>query len=216
MKFDSWEDLHDPDSGELDDDAAGVYSAELCRRFADSPEASELPRAPKETGWSETQLSLAASHLGVTASEMTPMDLAEVLFELFPRKVVVDADEAPEIVRELDAFWCFVQREFDYSEAQGCLDLLRDGATEMLSEELGNSAVYGPGKQFAFFAIEGGYDLTTEAGRTEAMLAYNETLGPVPPTLQARRQEPRNQFARQKKRRKVASVSRRKNRRRKK
>jgi len=38
--------------------------------------------------------------------------LREILFDLFPRKVSTSADEADEIIRELQAFWTFLQREY--------------------------------------------------------------------------------------------------------
>jgi hypothetical protein len=42
---------------------------------------------------------------------MTPGNLREILFDIFPRKVSAEPDEAPNMVRELQEFWKFLQRE---------------------------------------------------------------------------------------------------------
>ena len=53
------------------------------------------------------------SQVGTISSvvEMTPDNLREILFDIFPRKVSAEPDEAPNIVRELQEFWKFLQRE---------------------------------------------------------------------------------------------------------
>jgi len=45
------------------------------------------------------------------------IQLRELLFDIFPRKVSADAEEAPQAIRELQAFWQFAQREFQLENA---------------------------------------------------------------------------------------------------
>lgn len=52
--------------------------------------------------------------------------MCAILFDPFPHKVSASADEAPEIIRELQAFRQFLQREFHLENAAVCLTVLDD------------------------------------------------------------------------------------------
>jgi hypothetical protein len=66
------------------------------------------------------------SQVGTISSvvEMTPDNLREILFDIFPRKVPAGLDEAPNMVRELQEFWKFLQREYQLENAAACLKVL--------------------------------------------------------------------------------------------
>ncbi len=175
MDFDIRRDLSPPD-GDPDEAASREYIDTLFERFLASPEAEALPQPEEELGWVVNQLRLGIDYLGVTPTETSPGDLHEIVFEIFPRKVMVEASEAPVIVSELAAFWLFLEREFGLDNAAACLEVFGDDAASRLGTELANPANFGPAKQFGAFSEQAGFDLTTEAGRAQAMLAYNAAL----------------------------------------
>ncbi len=225
MSFDIRRDL--APGGELDEDASRKYIDSLFELFADSPEAKALPQAEEDLGWSVNQMRLGIDYLGATPPRTSPAELDEIVFEIFPRKVSVGAAEASAIVRELEAFWRFLEREFRLANAAPCIELLGAGAASRLQAKLSDPANFGPAKQFTMFSQEAGFDLSTEAGMTEAMLGYNAAIGasrslpadplgaesgsssnPVPP-------RPARSRSRRKARRRAAKASRKKNRKRK-
>ncbi len=57
------------------------------------------------------------------------------MFDLVPRKVSTSADEAEEIVQELQAFWTFLQREFSPANAATCLKVLDEKAARELKKD---------------------------------------------------------------------------------
>ncbi len=225
MSFDIRKDLA-PD-GELGEGAAREYIETLFERFTASPEARALPQAEEELGWAVTQVQLGIDYLGATPPETSPAELNEIVFEIFPRKVTVEASEASAIVRELEAFWRFLGREFQLANAAACLELLDGGAASRLEAELSDPANFGPAKRFAMFSQGAGFDLGSEAGTAEAIQAYNAALSasPTPPvgSLGAelgRSQQPATHKSarprsRRKARRRAAKASRKKNRKRK-
>ncbi len=225
MSFDIRRDL--APAGDLDEDAAREYIDTLFERFTASPEARALPQAEEDLGWSFTQMRLGIDYLGATPPETSPAELNEVVFEIFPRKVSVEAAEASAIVRELEAFWRFLGREFQLVNAAACLELFGEGAASRLEAKLRDPANFGPAKRFAMFSREAGFDLGTEAGTAEAMLAYNAALGASPALPagplgaqpgQSRKPAPKKaprSRSRRKARRRAAKASRKKNRKRK-
>ena len=80
------------------------------------------------------------SQVGTISSvvEMTLDNLREILFDIFPRKVSAEPDEAPNMVRELQEFWKFLQREYQLENAPACLKVLDDRAVRTLRACFGN------------------------------------------------------------------------------
>lgn len=132
--------------------------------------------SPDSLGWAFTQLRLGIVHLGVIPPDTSPVDLDEIVFEIVPRKVTVQASAATEIVQKLTAFWSFLQREFGLENAAACLEVLERDAVARLEAELADSDNFGPAKRFAMFSKDLGYDLATEEGTAQAMLAYNTAI----------------------------------------
>jgi len=144
------------------------------------------------------------------------------LFDLFPQKVSADADEAPEIIHELQAFWKFLQREFHLENAAGCLKLLDDKAARRLEKEMSNPANFGMAKSLIMMGKARGFDMTTEEGINKWMVTYNAELAqgtgpriPLPAPSFSIYQGGSAAQSRNKTRRKIARDSRKKNRRKK-
>ena len=141
-----------------------------------SPEGLALRDEGVEGGWATMLIDFGLHYLSVTPPQMTPRHLREILFELFPRKVSAPADEAPEIIRELQAFWQFLQREFQLENAAACLGILNDRAARELQRKMSDPATFGIAKSFVMMGMERGFDLSTEEGINEWMATYNAEI----------------------------------------
>src|SRR5260370_12102331 len=107
---------------------------------------------------------------------MSPGDLREILFDIFPRKVSADADEAPNIIRELQAFWTFLQREFRLDNAADCLKILDDSAVRRLRRDMSDPANFDMAKSIVMMGKARGFDMTTEEGINEWITTYNSEM----------------------------------------
>ena len=172
MAFNIRQSLFDRD-GMLREKAAEQYKEQLSKLFFESPEGQALLDEGIESGWSDMMVDFGMSYLGVTPATMSPGDLREILFDLFPRKVSAEADEAPEVIRELQYFWKFIEREFHLKNAAACLKILDDEAANELKEEMSNPANFGMAKSFVMMGKDQGFDMSTEEGLREWMETFN-------------------------------------------
>lgn len=175
MAFDIHQQVFDRDGVPLEKKAQ-KYREQLMELFVQSPEGQALRQEDIEPGWADMLLDFSINYLSVTPPQMTAGDLREVLFELFPRKVSTTPDEAEEIVRELHAFWTFLQREFHLANAADCLKALDEKAARRLKKELDNPANFGIAKSFVMMGLQRGFDLSSEEGINEWMETYNKEL----------------------------------------
>lgn len=159
--------------GELDEKKARAYQDQLLELFDASPEAQALIEEDIQPGWISMLIEFGFNYLGVTPAQMTPGNLREILFEIFPRKVSAEADEAPDVIRELQAFWQFMQREFHLANAAANLEILDDKAVRQLKKEMSNPANFGIAKSFIMMGMAQGFDMSTEEGINTWMNTYN-------------------------------------------
>src|SRR6266566_345938 len=162
--------------GELDEKKAAEYREQLFDLFVESPEGQALIEEGIEPGWADMMMEYSFGYIGVTPPQMTPGQLREVLFDIFPRKVSAEAEEAPNIIRELQAFWKFLQREFQLENAAACLKVLDDKAARQLKQEMSNPANFGMAKSLVMMGKARGFDMTTEEGLNEWVETYNAEL----------------------------------------
>ena len=175
MTFNIHQQVFDRDGMPLEKKAS-QYQDQLLQLFEQSPEGQTLREEGIEAGWASMLIDFGMHYLSVTPPKMTPRDLREILFELFPRKVSAPADEAPEIIRELQAFWQFLQREFQLENAAACLGILNDRAARELQRKMSDPATFGIAKSFVMMGMERGFDLSTEEGINEWMATYNAEI----------------------------------------
>jgi len=173
--FDIHQDIRD-EHGEQDEARTQEYIDGLMTEFAQSAEAQPIQQTSGGVTWAAMMLEYAFNYLGCTPSEMTLRDFNEVLFELFPRKVSVEADQAGTIVAELRAFWSFVARQYGLDNARKILATLDDQATDRLQKQLANPANFGMAKSFFMLGSQAGFDMTTQEGITAFQIAYNAGL----------------------------------------
>ena len=121
-------------------------------------------------------LDFGTDYPGVTPPQMSPDDVREILFDLIPRKVSATAEEAPEIIHELRAFWIFLQREFHLENATACLRVLNEQAVRELKKKMSDPATFGIAKSFVMMGMERGFDLSSEEGINTWMATYNAEL----------------------------------------
>jgi len=183
--------------GMLLEKKAGQYLDQLVQLFEQSPEGQALWNEGIEPGWTGMMIDFGINYLSVTPPQMSPAHLREILFDLFPRKLSASADEAPGIIRELQAFWQFLQREFHLENAAACLNVLDEKTARKLKQEMGNPANFGIAKSFVMMGMQRGYDMSSEEGLNEWMAIYNAEIaagaGPRIP-LPGERSESAQQF----------------------
>src|SRR5437588_620633 len=106
MTFNIHQQVFDRDGMPLEK-KANQYTEQLVQLFEQSPEGQALLSEGIEPGWAGMLLDFGTHYLSVTPPQMSPHDVREILFDLIP-KVSASANEAPEIIRELQAFWTFL------------------------------------------------------------------------------------------------------------
>jgi hypothetical protein len=161
----------------------------LTDQFAASPEGRAITERGTELGWAGVLLHYAMTYPGVTPPTMTTDDLEEVVYELFPRKVVTEPGDGAEIIQELHAFWRFLQRAYHLPRAPQMLALLTPQAAQRLERKLQDPTNFGMAKSFVRLGMEMGFDMESPEGMRAWVEAYNAT---VAPTLSAAARPPRS------------------------
>jgi hypothetical protein len=167
--------------GELLEDAAREYQDQLLTLFEQSPEWQEFWNEDRSTGWTSMLLDYGFDYIGVTPPQMSPDNLREILFEIFPRKVTAPAEDAPNVIAELQVFWKFLQREFHLENAAANLAILNMDAVRMLKEEMNNPDNFGMAKSFMTLGQQMGFDMTSEEGMSQWTEAFNTGIAPASP-----------------------------------
>ena len=175
MTFDIHQQIFDEDGQPLEQEAK-EYQDQLVELFEQSPEGEAINDAGIDRGWARLMMILGMNNLGVTPPQMSAHDMHEILFDLIPRKISVPADEAPDIIREFQAFWRFMQREFHLANATACLDVLNEKAAQELKELMSNPANFGVSKSFIMMGMQRGFDMQSQESIDEWMRIYNAEL----------------------------------------
>jgi hypothetical protein len=161
--------------GEYLEEQGNDYINQVVALFDASPEGQALVTQGIESGWTSMILDYGFRYLGVAVPDMGGDVLREILFGLIPEKVVTEPSSAPEIVTESRAFWNFVKREFELSNADNCLELLnRRGIIEDLRMSLDNPAQYGMSKSIIMEGMRRGFDVSTKEGMEQWFIIYNQ------------------------------------------
>ncbi|MEQ8765482.1 MAG: hypothetical protein RL885_16260 [Planctomycetota bacterium] len=182
---------------DLNRDITAPLQDALEARFLRSPEGTAF----QDASMCHFVMDFAADYHGKTIASLAPSELREIVFEIIPRKVVVDAEEACEILEELEAFFVFLGRELGLEQAPACLEVLRaTDAVSELEEALGDSSKFGMAKSVAL-----------GMGIPERFLLEPSSEPPGLPSKH-RDTKPKKDKAKEKKKRKAAKQSRKKNR----
>jgi hypothetical protein len=152
------------------------YAEQLMDLFAASPEGRARQDHGSDLAWSYYLLDYGMTYLGVTPPDMTPAHLEELLFEIFPRKITADPEEAPEVIRDLQGFWSFLKREFQLENADACLSLLDARTTRRFTKEMSDPDNFGMAKSLMMSALERGLDVSSPEGMNDWIATYNAEL----------------------------------------
>ena len=166
------------DDDEVDYDAREALEDEPVKRFAASPEAKDLG----EIHACRFVMDLGANHIGHTIATLGATELREVLFELIPRKVSIEASEARWMVEELRAFYTFLKREFGLKQADSCLRVLGSNAVKKLEAALSDSSNFGMAKSLVMAGADAGFDMQSKDGIEAWMQSIQGK--PLPPSIQ--------------------------------
>ncbi|NQV26402.1 MAG: SEC-C domain-containing protein, partial [Rhodopirellula sp.] len=178
--------IHDNffDDGDLDEDGFQAWSEHLQSEFVKSPEFDSLPEG--DYGFIDCLLHYSVNYLGETPVTMSVAGLDEILFEVIPRKVMAEPEDAESIVLELNAFFRFVEREYAVANARKLAEVLTAKAAKRLKKELSDDSNFGMAKSFFAAGTTGGFDMTTPEGLDRATLAWNASLPKLDDDSEAR------------------------------
>jgi hypothetical protein len=148
------------DGDEMDEDARGELEDELVYHFLDSAEGKSLAGV----GACHLIMNFAADYFGATIATLQAPELREIVFEIIPRKVSVDAAAARGIIDEGRAFYAFLARECALPQADACLRELGGDAVRKLEAALSDSGNFGMAKSLLMGGHEAGFDMSSREG----------------------------------------------------
>lgn len=149
------------DGEEIDCDTRRALEDELVDAFVASPEALALA---DEVGSCRLVMDLAANYFGVTIATLGAAQLREVVFELIPRRVSMEAGEARAVVEENRAFFAFMKREYQLAQADACMRVLAGDAVKKLEAALCDPRKFGMAKSLLMTGRDAGFDMETKEG----------------------------------------------------
>jgi hypothetical protein len=160
---------------EFDDQAVENYLNEACRAFSVSPEGKQVLGEDIPASNVHLFLDLAIHYCVVTVDTMTIADAKEVLLEIFPRKVSMDAEHCEEVITELAAFWRFVDRVHGLDHTNEIAKTVT-ALSNRFREAMTDRSNFGMAKSMFMIGDEAGFDMTTQEGLDELIGTYNGSL----------------------------------------
>ena len=163
--------------GEIDRNAEQAYYERAWDTFSNSSEAQRVADRHGDLRWFRSLLDFGVNDLGETVDGMTLESVQEFVLDYVPRKVSTKADAAASIVYELAMFWEYVDRVYKLPKAKFIVEWLKaDDLVSRLEAELSDPSNFGMAKSFVMSGINAGYDMTSQEGMDEFMMAYNQSL----------------------------------------
>ena len=178
MSFDLNEPVFDEQGTYLEEPALR-YEHALMEQFTASPEGQAITQTGTELGWAGAMIHYAINYPGATPATMTTRDLEEVVFGLFPRKVITERGDGAEIIQELRAFWHFVERVYQLPQASPMLAHLTPQAARRLERALQEPANFGMARSFVLMGKEAGFEMESPEVMQAWVQAYNATVAPT-------------------------------------
>jgi hypothetical protein len=191
--FDIHEEVRDA-QGMLDEAWFADYSAELMKRFAESPEGKPL----QDPHWSHIIMTLTRTFENVTVAKLDKDGLEHIIFNVFRRQVSCLSEEASGIIQELHAFWRFLDREFKLKHTAQCLTTFDETAVKELHEGLSDAQGIGAAKSLVMQVIEAGIDMSWDEAveSSTATIEMGGTSAPSMTTAQKRAKKAKRKMQR--------------------
>lgn len=174
---------------ELTDEQQADYLKQTTQAFAQSPEGQCVIDRLGACSWIDSLLNFGLSYRGEIDKEMDVDSIEDFLFDYAPRKMVVEADCAADIVFELLRFWEFQEREHQHPQAASIIRyLLSSGIDLEFQRALAEPDNYGPAKSLFMDGLAAGYDMSCEEGISQYVDACTDAFlrarpGRFPPTM---------------------------------
>lgn len=128
---------------EMDWDLHDALSTQLQEKYLASPEARAIDTAASV---STLIMSFAFNYLNCTVATLNPADLEQILYDIIPRKVMMPASEAVNMIEDARAFFSFLKRAYQSVHADRCLSILTDDAAPRMAAAMNNPSMFGMGK----------------------------------------------------------------------
>ncbi|HQP37470.1 MAG TPA: hypothetical protein PLI95_19935, partial [Polyangiaceae bacterium] len=109
-------------------------------------------------------MDFAAGYFNSTIATLGPRELREIVFDIIPRKVSIDASAASWIIEENRAFYAFLKREFGLEQADACLRVLGGDAVKKLEAALSDTSKFGMAKSLFMGGRTAGFDIDSKEG----------------------------------------------------
>jgi hypothetical protein len=133
---------------------------ELVQEFLASPEG----RGASDIEGHRMLMSYAAENLGASIGTLEPWGVREVLFDIIPRKVSIEASAAGAIVEDCRAFYRFLGRAYELEQADECLEILGPGTERKLAMALDDPRNFGMAKSLVMSGKDAGFDMQSKEG----------------------------------------------------
>jgi len=185
--------------GEPDWDNHNAITTKLLNQYLASPEEQACD---SEFGSASLIMSMAFNYCSCTIASITPRDLQEILFSIIPRKVMIQAEDAADIINDTRAFFQFLIREYKLERAKACLNILDADAVTDLASALNSPDNFGMAKSMFW-----SNDAFPPTGFPPSISTDSESL----PKLSATKPKPADKKSRKRKR-SASRKSRKKNR----
>lgn len=183
MKFNLYDDGFHGLIG-FDEERYEDFRDDLHELFLASPEAESIADLLMidEDGdtyahWTEVFLDMLYGVIGRSLSFTNANDIRDVLYEAFPQNVVIDESNIPNLIRELKAFFEFVNRELEPYSGASCLKVFsQKNLISRLTKEFNDTTKFSPVKTIVVQALAEGVDVTDEASLEKFFIAYNQKM----------------------------------------
>jgi hypothetical protein len=163
------------DGEEIDPEARQPLENELVRRFAASPEAKALTDVQS----CHFVMDFASDYFNASIATLGPRELREIVFDIIPRKVSIDASAASWIIEETRAFYTFLKREYGLDQADACLRVLDGDAVNKLEAALSDTSKFGMAKSLVMGGREAGFDMDSKEGLEAWMRVMHSRARPA-------------------------------------
>lgn len=159
-----------------DEDLRRPLEDELCAAFADSPEGKSI----SELEGHRVLMEFGAQYVGASIGTLEPWAVREVLFDIVPRKVSVDASAAGALIEDCRAFYRFLGRAYGLEQADACLQVLGPRAEKQLAKALSDPRNFSPAKALFTAGKDAGFDMQTQEGIEAWIRTMNASPGNAP------------------------------------
>jgi hypothetical protein len=138
----------------------GELEQDLAAAFLLAPEAADLDSMSSY----EQLLELGRTALGRSAFDLTVDDVATLLAEVFPHKVMLEAEDVSPLVADLRLFFAFLARVFDHEPARAVAGTLGEDAVRTLGDAVAHSASFTRERAILAEGTRAGFDMDTREG----------------------------------------------------